>query len=317
MTRTPRILFIADAGPQVGGGHVMRSLTLARALRAKGAECRFVETSETAKVLDVFGRDMPRAAAPEAADILVVDHYRLGAEDEQALRRFGRLAVLEDMGRPHGAADLILDPSYGRSPRDYEAPVVLAGAQYALVSEGFVGRRGETPSRRRAPETVLVSLGLTDVGGVTRRVIETLGELTDGMRVVAVTGSGAPSLAWLKTQAADGLIDLHVDARHMDELTASADLAVGAGGSSVWERACLGLPSITLILADNQRPTTQALNRAGALIALELEALETDLPAAWASLREADARMALSQASMSLCDGLGAQRAADAILRLI
>ncbi|WP_204318388.1 hypothetical protein, partial [Klebsiella aerogenes] len=88
--------------------------------------------------------------------------------------------------------------------------------------------------------TVLVSLGLTDLGGVSGRVARTLAPLLGPARMVVALGGGAPSLAALEAMAAaDARLDLRVDAPDMAALCAEADIAVGAGGGSAWERATL------------------------------------------------------------------------------
>ncbi len=105
----PRILFVADAGPTVGGGHVMRCLTLARALEDEGAACAFVATPAVAAVLDAFGADVARIAAGPAElaaaaaravsdfDAVVIDHYGLAAPDHRAIAAGRPALVIDDL----------------------------------------------------------------------------------------------------------------------------------------------------------------------------------------------------------------------------
>lgn len=319
---SPRILFVCDAGPGVGGGHVMRCLTLAGALAARGAACAFVRTPEAADILARYAPDMPLVDEDAAADLVVLDSYRMSPVTEASWRaRAGRLAVIDDLARPHDA-DLVLDPSFGREARDYSAPVVLAGPAYALVRPAFAAARAGALARRGDPaRRCLVSLGLTDVGGITGRVAAALAD--SGLSLDVVVGAGAPSLPALEALealAADGRVTLHIDSGDMAGLITRADLCVGAGGSSVWERACLGLPTVTLILADNQRDMAMRLDAAGVTLALDARwpGLEARLSDAVARLARDDAlRAGLSAASAALCDGLGAERAAEALLDLV
>lgn len=316
---SPRILFVCDAGPGVGGGHVMRCLTLAAALAARGATCAFVRTPEAADILARYAPDMPLVDERAAADLVVLDSYRMAPATEAAWRaRAGRLAVVDDLARPHDA-DLVLDPSFGREARDYSAPVVLAGPGYALVRPAFAAARAGALVRRGEPaRRCLVSLGLTDVGGITGRVAAALAD--SGLALDVVVGAGAPSLPALQASAADGRLTLHVDSGDMAGLITRADVCVGAGGSSVWERACLGLPTVTLILADNQRDMAMRLDAAGVTLALDARwpGLETRLAEAVARLVRDDAlRAGLAAASAALCDGLGADRAAEGLLSIL
>jgi len=165
---------------------------------------------------------------------------------------------------------------------------------------------------------LLVALGLTDVGGVTGQVVQALAYTARGLQMDVVVGGEAQSLPQLRDVAAGNPgIHLHVDTRDMAELTARADIGVGAGGSSVWERACLGLPSVSLILANNQGPMAKALEAAGALIALDARAsdmADTIATAGSRLIQDAALRARLTAASSALCDGAGAARAAAAIL---
>lgn len=316
---SPRILFVCDAGPRVGGGHVMRCLTLAGALARRGADCAFVRTPEAADILARYAPDMRLVGEDAPADLVVLDSYRMAPQTEALWRaRAQRLAVIDDLARLHDA-DLVLDPSFGRDARDYTAPTVLAGPAYALVRPDFAAAREGALSRRGEPvRRCLVSLGLTDVGGITGRVAAALAD--GALALDVVVGAGAPSLPALQAMAAKGRVTLHIDSDDMAGLITRADLCVGAGGSSVWERACLGLPTVTLILADNQRDMAMKLDAAGVTVALDARwpGLEGRLAEAVERLvRDDTLRAGLSAKSAEICDGLGADRAAEALLGLL
>jgi UDP-2,4-diacetamido-2,4,6-trideoxy-beta-L-altropyranose hydrolase len=333
----PRVLFFADAGPAVGGGHVMRCLTLADALQRNGAVCGFVATAAAVGVLDAFAGegiervgasgDSAEAIAAAArrwrADAVTVDHYGFERGHEARLRAAGPLLmVLDDLRRSHDC-DLVLDSNLGRTAADYPGLDTLTGPAFALVRPAFAERRVAALARRAvtgAPKRILVSLGLTDIGGVTARVVEAMLPDLREARLDVVLGEAAPSLTRLAALAArDARIQLHVNARDMPALTAEADLAVGAGGSSTWERCCLGLPTLLIVLADNQRPNAEALAAAGAALTLEVTAgFEDELRVALTRLREdADLRHRMSQAAADLCDGHGAAQVALWLLALI
>jgi UDP-2,4-diacetamido-2,4,6-trideoxy-beta-L-altropyranose hydrolase len=313
-----RILFICDAGAAIGGGHVMRCLTLAGALRAKGASVAFLATSETAPTLDAFApAEVGRAAAGEGGfDAVVVDHYRLSLDDEAALCGLGgRLVAIEDLGRPHPAAALVIDPGGLEGP-GYQ----LVRPEFSFLRPAALDRREEGARRGGETQRALVSLGLTDVGGITGRAVAALLPVLEGVALDVVVGASAPSLPILRSLAAEGRIDLHIQTDLMAELIAEADIGVGAGGSSLWERACLGLPSVSLILADNQRDLTMKLDERGATLALDARwpGFEARLAAAFGRLRrDAGLRARLGETSAALCDGQGAGRAAERVLQAV
>jgi len=321
-----RILFVCAAGSSVGGGHVMRSLTLARALEARGAACAFLAPPEVAKVLDAFAPDMARAQADDGFDALVFDSYALTADDHRAVAKGRPTLVIDDLADRPLAADLVLDSGPAREAKDYTGLVpptarLLLGPAYAPVRPAFpalretaLARRAQRPPVRR----LLVSLGLTDVGGVTGRIVELLRPIAGEATLDVVLGGGASSLPALWALAADDpRLTLHVDTQHMPELVFDADLAIGAGGSTTWERCVLALPALTLILADNQVAPARALEAAGATPCLALDAPDFDTAftrTVQDLLANPDRRAALSTASAAVCDGQGADRVAEIFL---
>jgi UDP-2,4-diacetamido-2,4,6-trideoxy-beta-L-altropyranose hydrolase len=323
---SPRILFVCAAGPSIGGGHVMRSLTLARALEARGATCAFLDSPEVATVLDAFAPDMARTQIDDDFDALVFDSYALTADDHRARAKGRPTLVIDDLADRPLAADLILDSGPARTTQDYTglvppAAMLLLGPDYAPVRPAFPALREAALARRaeRAPvRRILVSLGLTDVGGITGRVVALLRPIVGEVKLDLVLGGGAPSLPDLWALAADDpRLELHVDTQHMPELVFDADLAIGAGGSTTWERCVLALPALTLILADNQVAAARALEAAGVTPCLSVDTPEFEIAfvdTVQTLLADAERRAALSAASATVCDGLGADRAAQAFL---
>ena len=136
-----------------------------------------------------------------------------------------------------------------------------------------------------------------------------------------VLGAEAPSLASLtKIAKRDTRIALHIDTPHMARLTAEADIGIGAAGSSTWERCTLGLPSLMVVLADNQRAAAQTLAEREAALVVDAEAADFDLAFDRALRRlttDEALRRQLAAASAELCDGCGAPRVAEAFLKMI
>ena len=343
-----RVLFLADSGPEVGGGHLMRCLTLAGALQAQGADCAFVARPDAARILDAFGgravTQLPAVAGDMQAlalqaealandwgpQVVVVDHYGLVAYHETRLRAgTRRIVVLDDLAERRHDCDLLMDAAPARTPEAYRAflpadALILTGPRYALLRPEFAAARQAALGRRETalpPRRLLISLGLTDLRGITGRVVNLVRPALGELQVDVVLGAGAASLTWLRRLAADDpRLRVHVETLAMAGLMAEADIAIGAGGSSTWERACLGLPAIDLILADNQRAAALTLDHLAATLAVEVqgEGFAERMTTSFARLcAEAGLRTALSTASAALCDGEGARRMADAIIALV
>jgi UDP-2,4-diacetamido-2,4,6-trideoxy-beta-L-altropyranose hydrolase len=340
MTPSP-ILFVCNAGPEVGGGHVMRSLTLASTLRARGFSPVFAAPPEVASILDRFaapGIERLSVASTDLAGLragrlgaaaVVFDHYGLGEVEHRAIAQGRPALVIDDLANRPLGADLVLDPGLGRAAEDYAGRVeastrLLLGPAYALVRPAFAAARASALDwRAGAAEVsdVLVSMGLTDVGGVSWTVVNRILPRLGQAHLTVVLGAGAPSLAAVERLATrDPRVTLQVDAPDMAALTARADLVVGAGGSSTWERCVLGAPTLLLVLAPNQAEGARALQAAGAVEAIDVA--QADFEAAFdraftGLMRQSDRRGRLSRAAAQLCDGAGAARAADALAGLI
>jgi len=218
------------------------------------------------------------ALTPWKPDWLVVDHYALDAEWECALANVaGSIMVIDDLAnRPHECA-LLLDQNLGRVESDYNALLPedclrLIGPGYALLRPEFAELRERSLKRRQHPELkrILISLGGVDRTNVTRGVLDALSEsaLPASTELDIIMGTAAPYLDEVRHQAA-GLpfkATVSVNVTDMAERMCLADLSIGAVGSTSWERCCLGLPAILMVLAENQKSAAEALQRSGAVI---------------------------------------------------
>ncbi len=333
------MLFAPAAGADIGGGHLMRDLALAEALQARGATSVFAVPSWGERLVrryaDGFVPVHPLAGSGQAdliaqavevvrPHVLVLDDYGLDADATAALRHPGlTIVVVDDLADRTYACDLLVDPGHGRGASDYAGRVpadceVLAGPRYALLRTGFA-QTGEPPDRSADGPVgrVFVSFGLSDVGGIAALAVERLRPRAPRVRFDVALGADAASLPRLRSLAAvDPGVVVHADARDVAALMRTADVAVGAGGSATWERCALGLPTLAVVVADNQRAMIDRLAQAGAVLAVDMAAPDFDLAldAAFDRLCTPALRRSLAQASSALCDGRGAGRVADALI---
>lgn len=317
----PQAIFRCEAGGTTGLGHAVRSSALAHRLHQAGWRVS-VAISDTGYAAVPDLADLPRLR-PEAmleapADLFVIDGYDFGFDLEQKLRKAGRkLLVIDDAPTRRHDADVLLDSTLGRSADDYAevAPhaCVLAGERYVPIRPTFRRIRAERWERLKLlPELpaqrVLVSLGGTDPLNHTGKVLDALASHAPAITFVVVMGPSATHLETVRAQvAALPGAELHVAPANMAEVMASCDLAIGAGGTSSWERCCLGLPSLALIIADNQRPGAERLAASGAAWLVEDDAAA--IAGRFADLlADAHARRAMAEAGRALIDGRGLDR---------
>jgi UDP-2,4-diacetamido-2,4,6-trideoxy-beta-L-altropyranose hydrolase len=264
--------------------------------------------------------DCLEAITGRSFDWVIVDHYGLDRVWETALRCVvPHIMVIDDLANRSHHCDLLLDQNLGRKPADYADLVppsakILAGPQYALLRPEFAAARPAALKRREVAtlSRLLISLGGSDPDNVTGRVLSILNDmvLPEGVRITAVLGALAGSLDAVRASAAKMRYptEVLVDVRDMAALMSECDLAIGAAGATAWERCCLGLPSLVVVLAENQRPGAEALARAGAAVTISLEALPSfHLKAFFAPASGASQAMIMSTVAAGTCHGRGAE----------
>jgi UDP-2,4-diacetamido-2,4,6-trideoxy-beta-L-altropyranose hydrolase len=264
-----------------------------------------------------------------SASWLVVDHYGLDAHWERQLmaglarEAVSRLLVIDDLADRSHQADLLLDQNFfGADTETRYAGLVpdqcrqLLGPHYALLGPEYAQLHSLVPPRTEL-RRVLVFFGGVDSANLTGRALEALlaPELA-ALAVDVVLGFQCPH-----RQAVEELVTrrphttLHNTQPSLAGLIARADLAIGASGATTWERACLGLPSMLVTIADNQLPFAQALDQAGKVQLLGSAAAVT---AEQIRLALMDAlQQHLPRASgQDLTDGWGVGRVAIALMGL-
>lgn len=264
-------------------------------------------------------------------DWVIVDHYGLDRKWESVFRDIvPRIMVIDDLAnRPHDC-DLILDQNFGREPLDYDDFVppsakILCGPEFALLRPEFAAVRPAAMRRREGAtfSRILISFGGSDTDGLTGRVLSILNDmvLPEGVQITAVLGPLAGRLDAVRAFA-DTMrypTEVLVDVPDMAVLMSECDLAIGAAGTTAWERCCLGLPSILVVLAENQRPGAEALARAGlaTLVCMEPEkAFASELISAVATYVRDRPAASVEKLVRPGIDGKGCVRVVEELARI-
>jgi UDP-2,4-diacetamido-2,4,6-trideoxy-beta-L-altropyranose hydrolase len=262
----------------------------------------------------------------KAVDWLIVDHYAIDVCWEQALRPLCRkLMVIDDLAdRPHDC-DLLLDQNLGRDVGDYSQLVpksctVLVGPHYALLRPEFAGQRDESLRRRATPQFkhLLITMGGVDQADATGKVLEALQDcqLPADLSIIVAMGQHAPWLERIQLLAKQMQqpTEVKINVNNMAQLMTDSDLAIGAAGSTSWERCCLGLPTLIVVLAENQRNGAAALEQTGSVKSLDsVDAIPHALRSMLSLFVTTDALSQLSQKSCLVTDGQGTSRVRKAL----
>lgn len=348
-----KVVFRVDASLQIGTGHVMRCLTLARALRERGDECYFVCREHKGNLIDfiqsqgftVFGlkllennetdgltshalwlgvtqhQDM-EAVKPIVLSLrpswLIVDHYALSADWEQRFKKLGiKLLAIDDLADRLHDVDVLIDQNwYGKDTnKRYQLLVndetlCLLGPKYALLSKEYAAYRKNLKVRSGQVHEILLFMGGADPDNWTLYVLEALSGIN--VRFNVVVGVNYPFWDELceKTYS-DDRVTLFRGVPTLADLMSAADLMIGAGGSTTWERMCLGLPAILLSVAHNQERICQDLSDEGLIVYLGKStevSPKTIRIAVQNILSTPDALLAKIPKMMEMSDGEGVKR---------
>lgn len=259
-------------------------------------------------------------------DWLVVDHYALDGQWERALSNaVGSIMVIDDLANRSHEATLLLDQNLGRVPSDYDGLVPascqrLIGPRFALLRPEFAQLREQSLKRRQHPELkrILISLGGIDRANVTGQVLDALVESVPpaDTELDIIMGAHAPYLDEVRQQVNRLPLKakVSVNVTDMAERMCFADLSIGAAGGTSWERCCLGLPAVLVVLAENQVAGALALEASGSAIKIDdADQLGTTLPSVLVSLSDSGRLERMSDAAAGITDGAGVFRALEAM----
>lgn len=276
------------------------------------------DAKETAQFLQQF---------EENVDWLVVDHYALGDEWEANVRpHCKKLMVIDDLANRRHDCDLLLDQNLASPERNYSdlvpsAATTLIGPKYALLRPEFEEHRAfslERRARQTEVRHILISMGGIDKDNATAAVLTSIcsSEIPDDTEVTVVLGSSSPWLNDVTTLAGQMpfVVTVLTNVGTMAKLMSESDIAIGAAGSTSWERCCLGLPTIQIVLAKNQAMIARELDELGAATLGEVGGLTGMLNAVFKDDSYKSRVLGSWQSASAVTDGLGANRVAATML---
>lgn len=335
------LLIRADASTEIGSGHLMRCLALAQAWQETGGAVCFalawptptLETRLQAEGMTVVHlTDIAVGSSADAdatialaqqrnVEWVVVDGYHFDAAYQRQIKQAGlSLLFIDDYAHAsHYYADIVLNQNIYARAEMYASREpytrLLLGTEYALLRREFwAWRDWQRPISDKARK-ILVSLGGGDPDNMTLTVIQALQQLPDDdWTAIVLVGGQNPHYHELATAVAnDPRIQLRQNATNVPELMAWADIAVSASGSSSWELCFMGVPTLLIVLAENQRPIAKGLANQRAIIDMGWHRSLQPMHIAQSLqliLSDLDKRQQFSQTGRRLVDSAGAKAVA-------
>ena len=266
-----KFAFRADASATLGLGHLKRCLALAHALRERGAGVRFFcrpGDIDSASLVEAegFATTLLGAAAAQGEvadatafvhaaralrpDVVLVDHYGLGARWHRAVRGAlaARLAAIDDLADRAHDVDVLIDHNLSADAaakyagRLNAGTKLLSGPRYALLGPAYAA----APRCNVAAEvqSIGICMGGADALNLNETALDACRTLADFHGEIEVaTTSANPHLERLRERLlTDPRTRLCLDQTDLAAFFARHGLHIGAGGGATWERCCIGAP---------------------------------------------------------------------------
>jgi len=339
-----KIYIRTDGNKNIASGHIMRCLSVAYALSDLGTEPHFLLSDDESvqmfeACLDRKYSDIKKTVIgdgnyhePETVKavtgkdcVILLDSYAATEKYVNGLERFAKVAYIDDIREQDMNCDLVInydivtDDMNAEYMNSYkQAKRVLLGGKYAPLRRQFAGKKTVIRDDIR---DILILTGNTDrehmqLGLVKNFPYEDYPDVTLHL-VVGASNTDGPEL---KQMAADGKpIRIYEHVSDMADVMLKCDIAVSAGGTTLYELCALGIPTMGICIADNQKFSLKAFNAAGAVKYMGDIRKDDVFEAVFGQLKkyDRDTRAAQSLKMREICDGHGAERTAEEILDLL
>lgn len=289
------------------------------------AHAQWLQTSweiDAQQTIDVIKSNLHKV------DWIIVDHYALDTKWERKLKEFTQyIFVIDDLAdRPH-ICDMLLDQNYYRNMEQrYNGLTLpnciqLLGPQYALLRSEFLQARECLRNRVNTLKTVLIFFGGSDPTNETYKVIKALEKMDcEYLWIDVVVGQSNPQKSIIQDLCKKhSNIKFHCQIDYMSRLMSEADLAICAGGSTTWERYCLGLPAVLVSVAYNQVEVCETIGNLGVdyYIGKSEGIDEKDIQNAIEFMKSGEFNLEkASRLALKIVDGFGKNRVASQMIVL-
>lgn len=360
-----KIVFRTDASSEIGAGHVMRCLTLAKILKKRGFDCKFIcrklkgdfikkIKKKNFEVITLYSRNQEKivrnydksrskylkwlnttsqndakqtidALHLKKVDLLIVDHYSLDKSWEKKLKPYtSKIMVIDDLANRFHDCDFLLDQNLGSSKKRYKKLVPnkckqFHGSKYVLINQIYASRKFKLKKRSGKINRIFIYFGS---GNDSLKFIKmALKVFCDpellNINLDIVSNVNSSDLLVIKQIAKKrGKCRIHLDLPDLSKLILKADLAIGAAGSTTWERCLAGLPSILIISDTNQELIAKSMKSVGAALILRPSSkFEKEFKNSVKLLRnDSSTYLKMSSKAHKICDGYGSERVAEEII---
>ena len=343
-----KFAFRVDSSYQIGSGHLMRCLTLAKALKDKKIESIFISIKNkddmsfllkkhNFKILNINNKkidkknffswktdaeDTLKKIKDEKITHLIADHYEIDENWEKYLyKHLKKIIVIDDLANRKHFCDILLD--YSLPVKDYSKLVplrteILSGPKFALLDKSFLKERKKTKQEKKISKnknlTFYVSFGASDFTQETKKTLIALKKFGNNLCFKAniIVGKNNKQKKDIKKFCSkEDNFYYYEQPEKVAPIMSKSNFGIGSPGTTTWERSCMGLPSILISVADNQIEIGKACNKLkiANYIGDSKNISSDDLKDLISKMSKNPKKMfEYKEAGLKLVDGLGASR---------
>ncbi len=334
-----------DVNAEIGSGHIMRCLAIAGALRKKGEDAAFITADRQGErlitgnnfsmiCLDTSWNNLEEEIEKLVALIqerkigkLLVDSYFATEEYIKSLHRFTKIIFMDDLKEAVYSADLVINYNIYALKLSYAEQYsntarLLVGPAYTPLREEFGNVRR---IQRKKPKDVLITTGGSDYCNMAGVLIECLEEsrLFTRLKFHVIVGAFSPYKEESeKLKGKYNNVCLYQNVTRMSEIMNQCDVAISAGGTTLYELCACGIPAICFTFADNQILGAKEMQNQGILYYAgdirenKKGCLDFIIGKLQLLIHDYNLRESLTARMVQLVDGRGADKIAQEIMSL-
>ena len=275
-----KITILTEGGQQLGFGHITRCISICQHFDKFGVESEFIVEGDDSvlsmlqdypsTLMDWIGNKLVLSKLQNSAFILI-DSLRVTSDQIKAIQEISANIIYIDDEKRQNILDkgFVLDWTVLSDKRKHFLPrkknvTYLLGSRYTPLRRAFTSLKKVVIKQKL--ENILISFGGSDVRNLTPLVLKNLNEKYPDYKKTVVVGAGFENVESIEScQSENVTLAYDVDANKMASLMQKSDIAISSGGQTLYELACLGVPTIAILLVDNARDDTEGWAKVGAV----------------------------------------------------
>lgn len=330
-----KVIIYANGSSAIGIGHIMRTLTLAKELKKREIYVEYIIDNSDNSIIKLLQNNGFYVIVVEDIlnylsshqkpkyDLAIVDDHSI---NENGINKFYNIAkkivYIDDLAKfSEYNMDILVNSSIEALSIDYKGCAKkLLGPKYAILRDEFRNKKYKVPKPN--VEKVMITLGGGDEYNITKDILDSLLDNYYDIEYNVILGNSYIYKDFMLENYKYNNVKFYMNVKNMKNLMINNDLAISAGGNTLYELCACGIPTIAIIIADNQRKFVQVIHRKTGIDYIDLEGKnfkfkkENFLDIFERNIKNYKYREKISKQMFHLVDGNGCIRIVDEIMKL-